>query len=104
MAKKLVGKQKKLDRNKNGKIDSGDFEIINEERKMKKMKKKPKGMRNGGKAMKPKGMRNGGKAMKPKGMRNGGKAMKPKGMRNGGKAMKPKGMSMGGKVIKGPYS
>ena len=92
MAKKLVGKQKKLDRNKNGKIDSGDFEIINKERKMKKMKKKPKGMRNGG------------KAMKPKGMRNGGKAMKPKGMANGGRMRKPKGMSMGGKVIKGPYS
>ena len=80
MAKKLVGKQKKLDRNKNGKIDSGDFEIINKERKMKKMKKKPKGMR------------------------NGGKAMKPKGMANGGRMRKPKGMNMGGKVIKGPYS
>ena len=80
MAKKLVGKQKKLDRNKNGKIDSGDFEIINKEKKMKKMKKKPKGMR------------------------NGGKAMKPKGMANGGRMRKPKGMKMGGKVIKGPYS
>jgi len=92
MAKKLVGKQKKLDRNKNGKIDAGDFKLINEERKMKKMKKKPKGMKMGG------------KAMKPKGMKNGGKMMKPKGMKMGGKMMKPKGMKMGGKVIKGPYS
>ena len=89
MSKKLVGNQKKLDRNKNGKIDSGDFKLINKEKNMKK---------------KPKGMKNGGKAMKPKGMRNGGKTMKPKGMRNGGKMMKPKGMKMGGKVIKGPYS
>ncbi len=76
MAKKLVGNQKKLDRNKNGKIDSGDFKLINKEKNMKK---------------------------KPKGMKNGGKAMKPKGMKNGGN-MKPKGMKMGGKVIKGPYS
>ena len=89
MAKKLVGKQKKLDRNKNNKIDSGDFKLINEEKKMKK---------------KPKGMKNGGKAMKPKGMKNGGKMMKPKGMRMGGRMMKRKGMKMGGKVIKGPYS
>ena len=43
---------------------------------MKKMKKKPKGMKNGGKAMKPKGMANGGKMMKPKGMKMGGKMMK----------------------------
>ena len=89
MAKKLVGKQKKLDRNKNNKIDSCDFKLINEEKKMKK---------------KPKGMKNGGKAMKPKGMKNGGKMMKPIGMRMGGRMMKPKGMKMGGKVIKGPYS
>ena len=89
MSKKLVGNQKNLDRNKNGKIDSGDFKLINEEKKMKK---------------KPKGMKNGGKAMKPKGMKNGGKMMKPKGMKMGGRMMKPKGMKMGGKVIKGPYS
>ena len=84
MAKKLVGKQKKLDRNNNNKIDSGDFELMKKEKPMKKKK--------------------GGKAMKPKGMKMGGKAMKPKGMKMGGKMMKPKGMKKGGKVIKGPYS
>ena len=73
------------------------YEIYNgqnqiKEKNMKKMKKKPKGMKMGG------------KAMKPKGMKNGGKMMKPKGMKMGGKMMKPKGMKKGGKVIKGPYS
>ena len=50
------------------------------------MKKKSKGMRNGGRTMKSKGMRNGGRTMKSKGMRNGGRTMKSKGMRNGGKS------------------
>ncbi len=38
------------------------------------MKKKSKGMRNGGRTMKSKGMRNGGRTMKSKGMRKGGKS------------------------------
>tara|TARA_R100000322_G_scaffold128531_1_gene84799 strand:- start:286 stop:477 length:192 start_codon:yes stop_codon:yes gene_type:complete len=41
------------------------------------MRKKSKGMRNGGRT---------GRTMKSKGMRNGGRTMKSKGIRRGGKA------------------
>ena len=36
---KLIGKQKNIDKNKNGRIDGGDFKIIAKIKKMKKNKK-----------------------------------------------------------------
>ena len=83
----LTAKQKKLDKNNDGKISGADF---------KKMKgggrAKAKGYAMGGK-VKAKGMAMGGK-IKSKGMAMGGK-VKAKGMAMGGK-IKSKGMAMGG--------
>jgi len=74
----LTAKQKKLDKNNDGKISGADF----------------KKMKGGGRA-KAKGYAVGGK-VKAKGMAMGGK-IKSKGMAMGGKVMS-KGYAMGGKV------
>ena len=68
MKKRLKGKQSKLDKNKDGKIDGKDFAM------MKKKKKRVKAM--GGGMMKKRVMKRGGGMMKKPMLKRGGKVKK----------------------------
>lgn len=80
----LTKKQKPLDKNKNDKIDGGDFPLMNAGGKVKKPVKKMYG----GKAKKPVKKMMGGMAKKKKMMMGG--MMKKKKMMGGGMAKKKK--------------